>query len=703
MTQLKWAVHILGRWSSLTSLGVIAAAAVWGQSKVEFAPTTLARGVQQVRDRAFAQAESTLQGLPAKLPQLADYAAFHLAQAHQEQKNWQSALAALGTVYRYQPVSPYAWRAVAMAAHGLNESGRSKEAIALVKQYYKIMPQASAEASLARSYEAAGDLVSAAVAWQQVYYQFPASDPAGDAGDALGRLKLQLGDKYPPAMSQDMLRRAKGLADARRYQEAKRELEHVLPVLAASERDLARVRVGVMEYQSRQYLPAYQYLRALDVADGEPDAERLYHLTFVAKRLDREVDMKQHLKDLERKYPNSVWRQEALVTAAYLYLSRNEESEYEPLYRACSTSSAKSPQSSFCDWKLTWNSYLRQAANATTLFQNHLRKYPTSEKAPASLYFLARQAESQNDFGTARAYYEALDFSIPNHYYAMLARERLETAALAKVAPSASGLEFLKSVDFPNRRISMSFEPTRATSQRLERARLLNAAGLTDLAESELRFAARADGQPQIIAMELAKLLDRRGAHDEALRAVKAYVPNYLNMPFDGAPVSFWRVAFPMPYKTSVERYSREKELDPYVVAGLIRQESEFNPKAISVAKAYGLTQVLPSTGRYLSRNAGISRFVPSMLFQPEINLRLGTHYMRQLLNSFQASWERTLAAYNGGPTRVSRWINWASFREPSEFIETIPIQETRDYVQIVLRNASVYRKIYGPSAVAAR
>jgi soluble lytic murein transglycosylase len=156
-----------------------------------------------------------------------------------------------------------------------------------------------------------------------------------------------------------------------------------------------------------------------------------------------------------------------------------------------------------------------------------------------------------------------------------------------------------------------------------------------------------------------------------------------------------------MPYRTSVERYSKEKELDPYVVAGLIRQESEFNPKAISVAKAYGLTQVLPSTGRHLSRQTGISRFVPSMLFQPEINLKLGTHFMRQLLNSFQASWERTLAAYNGGPTRVSRWNTWGSFREPSEFIETIPIQETRDYVQIVLRNAGVYRKIYGPAAVA--
>jgi soluble lytic murein transglycosylase len=242
----------------------------------------------------------------------------------------------------------------------------------------------------------------------------------------------------------------------------------------------------------------------------------------------------------------------------------------------------------------------------------------------------------------------------------------------------------------------LNFTANRATSLRLERARLLSAANLTDLAEMELRFAARNDGQPQIIAVELAKLLEKRGATDEALRAVKAYVPNYLNVPFEDAPLTFWRVAFPLPYRDSVERYAREREIDPYIVAGLIRQESEFNPKALSHAKAYGLTQVLPST-----KKNGISRFSAAMLYEPETNLKLGTTFLRQMFDNFRSRWEHTLAAYNGGPTRVSRWQNWASFREPSEFIETIPITETRDYVQIVLRNASVYRRLYGQSSAA--
>jgi TolA-binding protein len=464
MTQLNWALNILERWSRLTAVGLAAVATVAAQApRTEFPPTTLARGVQQVRDRSFALASNTLHGLPAKLPQLADYAAFYLGQVQHEQRNFQSALADLAVVYRHQPVSPYASRAIAMSASTLNETGRPKEAIAIVKQYYKVMPQWSAEAALAGSYEAAGDLVSAAVSWQQVYYKYPASEAGGEAGEALGRLKLRLGDRYPPVLSQDLLGRAKALAAVRRYSEAKREYENALPVLTATERDLARVRIGAMDYQSRQYVASYQYLRSLDVADGEPDAERLFHLTYVAKRLDREVDMRQHLRDLGSKYPNSPWRQEALVTAAYVYLSKNEESEYEPMYKACSGNTT-GPQSSFCDWKLTWAGYLRQPGGASTLFQTHLRKYPTSEKAPASLYFLARQAEHQRDYGTARVYYESLDHNVPNHYYAMLARERLETAAISRALPSAEAQAFLRQVGFPNRRISVSFEPTRATS-----------------------------------------------------------------------------------------------------------------------------------------------------------------------------------------------------------------------------------------------
>lgn len=672
----------------------------WGQaSRTDFPPQALARGIQQFRDKSFAQAAATFQAVGPRLPQLADYPAYFSGLAYLEQKNVASAVAAFTTVVRFQPVSPFAGRAAVSAAKGFVEMNRAKDAIALLKQSYKNIPQSTVEGALAFAYEAAGDPVSAAVAWQKIYYGYPTSDAAPEAGLALARLRASLGERFPPAMAQSLLGRAHALANARRYTEAKTQLENSLASLTGEDRDLAKVRIGVMDYKGRQMLSAYKYLRALDVNSPEADAERLYHLTYLAKRLDRESDMQAHLREVESKYPNSKWRMEAILTTAYLYHGRGEQETYEPLYKSCAASFAAQPDGSFCDWKVTWANYQRRPADAETLFRSHLRRFPKSEKVPASFYFLARQAELRRDYAAAKAYYQHLADYAPNHYYAMLAEERLEAPLVAKATASLEVGDFLAGLDLPVRRIKLDFEPTRATAVRLERARLLNAAGLGELAESELRFAARNDGQPQVIAMELAKLLDSRGAHDEALRAVKAYVPGYLNIPFDDAPVSFWRVAFPMPYRDALERYSRQKELDPYIVAGLIRQESEFNPKAISVAKAYGLTQVLPSTGRWLSRKNGIRGFTTAKLFEPEMNLRLGTIYLRQLLDSFQTRWEHVLAAYNGGPTRVNRWLNWGTYREPSEFIETIPIAETRDYVQIVLRNAGVYRRLYGQSS----
>jgi soluble lytic murein transglycosylase len=90
------------------------------------------------------------------------------------------------------------------------------------------------------------------------------------------------------------------------------------------------------------------------------------------------------------------------------------------------------------------------------------------------------------------------------------------------------------------------------------------------------------------------------------------------------------------------------------------------------------------------------------VLTQPETNLRLGTTYLRQVYDGNSGKWELTLAAYNAGASRVVRWLDWGNFREPAEFIETIPFSETRGYVVAVLRNAGMYRKLYGPGGLLA-
>ena len=127
------------------------------------------------------------------------------------------------------------------------------------------------------------------------------------------------------------------------------------------------------------------------------------------------------------------------------------------------------------------------------------------------------------------------------------------------------------------------------------------------------------------------------------------------------------------------------------------------DPQALSARHAYGLTQVEPATGRALARRAGIRRFSNRSLFQPAINLRLGACYLRTLLDQWGGKWEQTLASYNAGKSRVNDWITWNQYLEPAEFVESIPFTETREYVEAVLRNATLYRQLYAGKAPTSR
>jgi len=111
---------------------------------------------------------------------------------------------------------------------------------------------------------------------------------------------------------------------------------------------------------------------------------------------------------------------------------------------------------------------------------------------------------------------------------------------------------------------------------------------------------------------------------------------------------------------------------------------------------AYGLLQLIPSTGRMLGRQQGIRVSSTRMLLEPNLNIRLGTEYLRGQLNHWDGDWVKTLAAYNAGPTRVRRWVDQYGYDDPAEFIQNIPFNETRDYVQAVLRNGQIYRELYG-------
>jgi soluble lytic murein transglycosylase len=415
--------------------------------------------------------------------------------------------------------------------------------------------------------------------------------------------------------------------------------------------------------------------------------------------MDKHADVKPFLTQLEQQHPQSRWRLDALISVADQARTENDTATYLPLYRACAATFPNQPRSAWCHWRIAFESYRRNSADAYDLLREHIQKYPASDDVNDALYFLGRLSEQKNQNAVARSCYEELVARFPNTYFAIAARERLKQPAVEGATSDAATIQFLHSVQWPPRPEFPSFTPSKTAQIRLDRAQLLRLTGLSDLAEGELRFAANNDSEQQnLYAYELAKLAAERNSPEVAMRYIKHYAPGYLYMPLDEAPVAFWKLAFPIPYRRSIEQYSRSQGLDPYLVAALIRQESEFNPKIISHANAYGLMQVLPSTGRDLAHHFRIRHYSSVQLLAADRNVQFGTYYFRNLLNSFGGRADLALASYNAGAGRANLWQSWGPYREPAEFVEMVPFHETRGYIQIVLRNADVYRRLYATS-----
>ena len=586
-----------------------------------------------------------------------------------------------------------------LEARALTAANAPTGAIAVLRAHYSDLPQPDAAMALAQAHQAAGSLPEAAAAYQFVYTQYPLSEAAATAEAALLSLSGKMGAAYPQLTPRQAVERASRFLALREYARARSEFRKLAAQLPPGvERDTASVRIGAADYRSGSVSAAYPYLRRLNIPVCEADAERLYYLTECARQLDDDDEMMDFVKRLARTYPTSPWRFKALVTAGNNYLLINKPDQYVPLYKAAYENFPAETQAPVCHWKVAFHSYVQRKHDARQRLRGHLELFPGHSTSGAALYFLGRLAERENDWGAARAYYDKLTGRFPNYYYAVLARDRLKESRLADAAPSQDTAQYLAALPFVYRAPEVS-QPIRATTLRIERARLLRSAGLDNWADTEIRFGAKTDGQAPMLAVELARTAD---SPFERLRTMKSVSLDYLSVPFEEVGGKFWEYLFPLPYQTDVVRNARQHSLDPFMVAALIRQESEFNPQALSRAKAYGLTQVMPSTGRALARKVGIRRFSNRMLFQPSTNLKLGTLYLRSMLDKWNGKWEHTLASYNAGPNRVAEWITWNHCEEPAEFVESIPFTETREYVQAVLRNAALYRRIYEDRPPAA-
>ncbi len=280
-----------------------------------------------------------------------------------------------------------------------------------------------------------------------------------------------------------------------------------------------------------------------------------------------------------------------------------------------------------------------------------------------------------------------------NSYYGRLAARRLPAAQAEIVATSGTA-----ALAQP---VSLRAAPPAPVPDPPPTATLIRqllAAGLYDDGLNELRYAQKAWGTSPAIDATTAWVYHHQGDLRRGITAMRRAYPQFLAAGGEGFPPEILQIIFPLTYWEAIRKNAALHDLDPYIVAALVAQESTFDASAHSVANAWGLMQILPSTGRRLAAAVGIRRFATPMLTNGDTNIRLGTLYFKRLIQQFGGTYY-ALASYNAGENRVIRWKAERPGMEEDEFIDDIPFPETQNYVKRILGTAEDYRRLYGDGA----
>ena len=657
----------------------------------EGALARFAIGYAHYIDAQYPQAIAAMQKAQPQIGELKDYTAFFIGNSYVLSDHPEAAFTYLRDFGARFPDSLYEHDAVLAYTRALLATNRPAEAIKLLQGH---SGRADTDYLLAKAYVQSGQSRRGAELLRHVYYDYPTSAAADNAFADLK--KVPEADFLPPPTFGERQHRAEALYKARRYSDVIPEYRAMVDVAPAGQRSAMLIQLANADRHEGNTRDARAALDRIPDDVSEGSAEKWYQRAELARDANDDAGLAAVLDHMRGMNPKSPWLESALLTGANMYLLRNDYDHAIDLYREIHVRFPGSTKASYAHWKCAWLTYRQnRPEQAKKYFEEQVAFYPASNEAPNAMYWRGRMAEDERDFGTARAYYQKLAERYRNYYYGVLARKRLALLPQAG-AVTIAALQRVGSAPSYDSAAAQTTNPPEDDLHYM-RSQLLQNAGMTDLAVRELQ-AGGTDG-PSWEMLEIARIYSSGGEYFRALQALKRAIAGYFAMDVNALPAEYWHGLFPRPYWEALRKYSEENGLDPYLVAALIRQESEFNPSAISHSNAYGLMQLLPKTGKGEAKAVGLHHYNIDALLDPNTNIQLGTHYFRKMVDHFGGQVEYALAAYNAGDDRVEDWRTSGTYHDVDEFVESIPFTETREYVQAIVRNAEVYKRVYNSSA----
>ncbi len=547
----------------------------------------------------------------------------------------------------------------------------------------------------AKAYEAQGSQDDAVAYFRRTYF-FAAGSAAAKEAEA----KLtSLGQPLVPQTAEEQLSRADKLLAAKSYADAAAAYTLLVNNFPASLTPQTRLsRLTALANSGKMPDAQNAFFSLPESANEREEGYRQLILGYAKARMWAQA--KTTAEEMRARFPNGKLVAKTFIDAGLA--ARDAKNRIDEGYFLNSAVSAfpNAIEVAQAQFEAAWFQHLgKNFAVSSQMLTEHLARYSGKDTTNRGIagYWAARDSERAGKSAEACALYDGVAYRYSANWYGHLALGRLTSLkAQGKCASTAPPNDTIARAVANLKIVTVAAETSTAKElDRVEKSDELSIIGLFDWAISELNEAKKTAGNSPKINLALARHYRWKGDNTAAFVALKNSYPDYAQMFPEEMGREEWSIFYPLTHWNEIKYWSGERRLDPYEVAGMIRQESVFMPAAKSPANAHGLMQLLVPTAQSMAKKyvSKTSMVTATSLYQAPFNIELGTAYFRDQLDKFGRI-EFVAMAYNAGPGRVPQWRALLP-PDMDDFVEAIPFKETRLYVQGIIRNTAQYRRLY--------
>ncbi len=583
--------------------------------------------------------------------------------------------------------------------------GQSREAVAVLEEWVGAYPRSSLYSEvaldLAYAYESAGRMEDAAKMFQELRFRFPGGSIEKDANSGVERVKKRVGKKkarklFTPTR-RDRIHRAQALHKKHRSDDVIKEVGQLLKDkgLKAGSADGcdARWLMAAAYTKLRKHKEAASHYQTF--TKNCPSDKRVLKALYTAGKglwtVDQDEKALTQFETIWKNHPNHSYADDAVLYAARIHRSNNNLKDYRKMLELQVKRFPGGDMLGDAYWHLFLTDYQAGRYQEAITFVDSLRG-KTAEKDIYTrgrlAYFQARAYEKLGKNKEAKAGYEAVARNVPMSYYALLAINRLDVLDTAAAKLLVAEL----SKEQPAPKAWKVRPPHLAQDSRFQRGVELLRLGLFDLADDEFQALRRKYPKKDDVLWVLTVLFDQAGAYHLSHNIPRRHIGKFGKTYPSGPAKLQYELAYPQPFKKDVAKWAEERKIPLGLIYAIMREESGFNPKIESWANACGLMQLMVPTANHLAKKDGLKKtFTCPKLFVPADNIRLGSRFLKDLMDDYDQHPSVAIAGYNGGNGNVDRWIKENGKLDFDLWVEEIPFGQTRHYTKRVSTSLWIY------------